>query len=159
MIALSPEISIESVSSTLSRTMSRILSAGTKASPGSSICTWWSRYRMATSRSVAAAVKALSRADNLMHRSEGLGVREATTVPDTFSASSKAPRLQITFMTDAFPSREPSRAVLSLPDGGPTTLLPLLHYQKSLTRSRGGGDWRIVDKFSIDKVSVGPQTA
>jgi hypothetical protein len=71
---------------------------------------------MATSRSVAAAVRALSMAESLMQRSEGFGVREATTVPDTFNASSKAPRLQITFMIDAFPSREPSSGS-SLPLG------------------------------------------
>ena len=90
--------SIDSVSSTLSRTMSRNLSAGTSVSPGCSTCTCVSVYRIATSMSVAASVSLSSAAVSFTHCSTGLGVRAWTTLLATVSASSSAPLLQITFM-------------------------------------------------------------
>src|SRR4051812_38509037 len=96
---------------------------------------------MATSRSVAATVRLFSRAESLTHWRAGLGGREATTVPATVRASRRAPRLQITFMSDA-----PFVADLEPAKTGPGTVPVLLDYQKTLDRSRGGGAWRIVDK-------------
>src|SRR3954462_1854369 len=97
---------------------------------------------MATSRSVAATVRLFSRAESLTHWRAGLGVREATTVPATVRASRRAPRLQITFMvrTPFLGCRDQAR------ETGPPNVPVLVHYQKTLDRSRGGGAWRIVDK-------------
>src|SRR4051812_37860490 len=70
---------------------------------------------MATSRSVAAIVSRSSDAVSFTHWRTGLGVRAATTLPVTVNASSRAPRLQITFMV-----RQPflsNRTTTVLPSG------------------------------------------
>src|SRR5258706_9926397 len=103
---------------------------------------------MATSKSVAMIVSDLSGAESLTHCSEGLGVREATTVPATFRASRSAPRLQITFMSSAFPSSS-----FSPSPTGPPNVQPLLHYQKTLDSISGNGVWRIVDNSYLFNVN------
>src|SRR4051794_34362274 len=106
---------------------------------------------MATSRSVAATVRLFSRAESLTHWRAGLGVREATTVPATVRASRRAPRLQITFMvrTPFLGCRDQAR------ETGPPNVPVLVHYQKTLDRSRGGGAWRIVDKVGTQTTMIG----
>src|SRR6185437_13835965 len=79
---------------------------------------------MATSRSVAAMVSVLSAAVSLTHCSTGLGVRAATTLPVMSRASSRAPRLQITFIV---PRSFRSPEIQAEPNLGGPLYLHLLH--------------------------------
>src|SRR3954453_22636355 len=100
---------------------------------------------MATSRSVAAMVRVLSSAVSLTHWRTGLGVLEATTLPAMSRASRRAPRLQMTFMPDAF--RLGSFSPLRLEGGGYCN--STICIREALDNRSSDDAWRIVDKKSL----------